>query len=141
MSSLATWRRAPSLQSLLHQFPVVSKVAINYPVPSWSIGMGSLCHLCSVDIAPCFSQKSPLALQAGTMTGTFPITAGFSLLNGFGCIWLPSPYCRGLTWPRISTQATARRQLSCLLHSRSLIAEPTDSNECKQAKISDAIHL
>lgn len=101
-----------SLYSIL-QFPVVSKVAINHPVPSWSVGMGSLCHLCS---APWSSQESPFALQAGTRTGTFPIAASFSLLSAFRCIWLPSPYCRGLTWPRINIQATARKRLSCLLN-------------------------
>lgn len=106
----------------IHEFPVVSKIAINCTVHSWSIGMWSPCHLCSLDTVPCSSQESPLVLQAGTRTGTFPIPAGFSLLSGFRCIWLPSPYCRGLTWPRISTQATARRHLSCLLPSHSLVA-------------------
>lgn len=45
-----------------HQFPVVSKVAITYPDSSWSIGIGSFCHFCSVDVVPCPPQESPLVL-------------------------------------------------------------------------------
>lgn len=43
----------------IQQLPVVSKVTINHPVPSWSVGMESLGHLCCVDTGLCSSQESP----------------------------------------------------------------------------------
>lgn len=145
MSSPTTWRRA-LLSSLCfsHQFLVVSKAAINYPVLSWPIGMGSLCHLCSEDIAPFSSQEFPVVLQAGQRTGTFPITAGFFLLIRFVCLWLTQPVLQRFHLPQNKNPGYtgySRKAVSCLLPSHSPIAEPAYSYECKQANTSAAIRL
>lgn len=53
MPSLPTLEVGGLLSSLytIQQFPVASKAAINYLVPSWSMGNRCLSHLLSADIA------------------------------------------------------------------------------------------
>lgn len=116
ISALSSYReKSFSLQSFLDPWVSGSFQSGNkLPSPFLAHRKGSLCHLCSEDVAPRSSQEFPVVLQAGQRPGTFPITGGFSLLIRFLCLWLTQSLLQRFHLPGASIQDTAGRQfLAC----------------------------